>query len=207
MKWEDKRITVECQSISLLRDYSVVIFTTKFSSCSLFGVPPRKQFSTARRCWRWRLSRVIPVRFFASIPAIRVRGEFARERAESILPARTVRTIRFPRHSLQYRIKANCCAYRPSGPLSHACGLQMSDGGSQLRKIMTSVTQSRLRLRVCVTPSFRDGRPSPSDPELPPTRFNRVRGSERGLSLRFLCIRARACVGFFATFGLFQRCD
>lgn len=43
--------------------------------------------------------------------------------------------------------------------------------GSQLRKIMTSVTQSRLRLRVraCVTPSFRDGRPSPSDPELPPS--------------------------------------
>lgn len=37
---------------------------------------------------------------------------------------------------------------RASGPLSHACGLQMSVGGSQLRKIMTSVTHSRTLTRV-----------------------------------------------------------
>lgn len=145
---------------------------------------------------------VVSTRFFSlSIPATRIRrARRIRERVESLPP--TVRTIRFPRHSLQYRIKANCCAYRPSGPLLHACGLQMSDGGSQLRKIMTSVTQSRLRVRVCVTPSFRDGRPSPSDPSCCPLRFNRVRGSEHRD-----CGRMCACVVFFATFGLFQRCD
>lgn len=58
---------------------------------------------------------------------------------------------------------------RASGPLSHACGLQMSVSGSQLRKIMTSVTHSRTRLRVCVTPSFRDGgTPSPINRALAP---------------------------------------
>lgn len=53
--------------------------------------------------------------------------------------------------------KANCCAYRSAS--SHACGLQMPDDGSQLRKIMTSMTQSCAC--VCVTPSFRDGRQRP----------------------------------------------
>lgn len=35
-----------------------------------------------------------------------------------------------------------------SNPFSHACSLQMSDGGSQLRKIMTSMTHSRTLTRT-----------------------------------------------------------
>lgn len=68
-----------------------------------------------------------------------------------------LRTSLFPRHNLQYRIKANCRAYRSAS--SHAYSLQMPDDGSQLRKVMTSVTQSC----TCVygTPSFRDGRRRP----------------------------------------------
>lgn len=59
-------------------------------------------------------------------------------------------------------------AERASGPLSHACGLQMSDGGFQLRKIMTSVTYSRALARVCVTPSFRNSSPVTLRPRVAP---------------------------------------
>lgn len=41
----------------------------------------------------------------------------------------------------------------------------MPDDGSELRKVMTSVTQSCTR--VCVTPSFRDGRRRPPTQALP----------------------------------------
>lgn len=93
---------------------------------------------------------------------------------------------------------------RASGPLSHACGLQMSAGGSQLRKIMTSVTYSRTLTRVRNVPLPRRARLSSSVHEdthphsLPFAPTASATGDDGGREARITL--------FFATFGPFQRC-